>query len=198
MAPNASDKNAAIEHLLERHREGDSEALDDLFSIVYPDLKKIATQRRNQINGYPTLTPTSILNEAYLKIINSQNSSWNSKRHFYSVMSLAMRHFILSYIEQRHGKKFQPIELAEELGIAYALNDLPTERKHLLLTIGQLMEERVKTHPEEVDVVNFRIYLGYSVKETAEKMELGEATIKRRWRSVCAWMKKQLDDSINL
>lgn len=190
--------STTVDVILERHRQGDPTALNKLIELLYPELKLIARQRRNQVKGFPTLTATSILNEAYLKIKRGKHSIWTSKNHFYSVMSLAMRHFMLTYMQKRSNTYFEYFDLAEDLGINACIDDLSSDKKHLLISIGQLMDQRIKTHPKEVEVVHCRVFLGLSVKETAEKLEIGEATVKRRWSSACKWMKTQLDIDTDL
>lgn len=190
-----SEKNKeALERLLEEHRNGDPESIGKIFTLVYPELKEIAKSRRKKINGYDTLNPTSILNEAYLKVANS-SSVWASKNHFFSVMSLAMRHFILTYIERHHSNRLDLEEAARELGINDTMKDFSSDKKHTLLTIAELMKERERTHPVEVEIVNSRIYLGYTIKETAKNLEIGEATVNRKWKSVCSWMRTKIEPS---
>ena len=181
-----------IDLIIKRHREGDSKALNELIKVLYPELKQIARQRRNQIKGHTTLTPTSILNEAYLKVVNS-NSLWKNQGHFYSVMSLAMRHFILTYITRKKNVEFIYTDLIDEFGIENICKDITKERTHLLLTIDQLLNLRTKDKPEEVEVVQCRIFLGLSLEETAEKLEISESTVKRRWKSICDWMKVSVE-----
>lgn len=182
----------ALEKLLQDHRDGDPEAIGKIFTLVYPELKNIARNRRSQIKGYDTLNPTSILNEAYLKVANS-SSVWTSKYHFFSVMSLAMRHFILTYIKRHHTSRLDIDEVARELGFEDTLREFSSEKKDRLSAIGELMKEREKTHPTEVEIVNSRIYLGYTIKETAKNLQIGEATVNRKWKSVCDWMRSRLE-----
>ena len=95
----------SVTRLLVAVQEGDKNALNDLFPLVYEELRKMAHQNRHGWYGDYTLNSTALVHEAYLKLADQSQLDLNSRAHFFAVASKAMRHILINYAEARRTQK---------------------------------------------------------------------------------------------
>ncbi len=86
-----------ITRLLLAHREGDAEALRSLVPLIYTDLRRLARRQLYDRRSGNTLDTTSLVHEAYLKLVDQSRASWQDRGHFFAVAGLAMRQIIVDY-----------------------------------------------------------------------------------------------------
>ena len=95
----------AITQLLLAHRQGNREASDKLFALVYDELHGMAHWQMKRGGGSPTLNTTGLVHEAYLKIVDHEHGNWQDRAHFMAVMATVMRHILVDYARQRKAEK---------------------------------------------------------------------------------------------
>ena len=94
-------RQETVTHLLVAMREGDPNAIDALFPLVYEELRALAHRKRKRWHGNETLNTTALVHEAYLKLVGKPDAAWESRGHFFSVAAKAMRHLLINYAEGR-------------------------------------------------------------------------------------------------
>lgn len=174
-----------ITRLLAAIRDGNRGALDQLFPLVYAELR--ASARRQLAAGRPgdTLQTTALVHEAYLKLAGAGRPEWNDRRHFFAVAGRAMRQIIVDYARaqaaQKRGGDAPRVSLDEQQVAV-------EERAHELVALDEALTELESLSERPARVVELRFFGGLSVEETAEVLQLSERTVKREWRKARAFL----------
>jgi RNA polymerase sigma factor (TIGR02999 family) len=178
-----------ITRLLAIVREGDSAALDELFSLVYEELRALSHAQRARWGGDYTLHTTALVHEAYVKMVGQQARNWQDRAHFLGVASRAMRQILVNYAERRCAQKRGgdvetiPLEDANPVGPEVAEELLALN--HALDRLAQIDERRHR-------VVEYRFFAGLTIDETAELLGISSATVSRDWTLASAWLRREL------
>jgi RNA polymerase sigma factor (TIGR02999 family) len=168
--------------------QAERRALDELFSVAYEELRRLASSVRR---GDPsaTLSPTALVNEAWLKLAASPDVGATSRLHFKRIAARAMRQLLVEAARRRHAEKrgndVALVTFDESLG--------PIEgRTRELLALDAALDELERIEPRQAVVVESRFFGGLDVKETAALLNVSEATILRDWRASKAWLGQAL------
>ena len=173
------------------HKKNDNKrrAFDDLFSAVYEELRRVAhAVRRNERAG--TLTPTALVNEAWLKLARSPDLDFESPLHFKHIAARAMRQLLVEaarrrLASKRGGEGVQWVTFDDSLHQAAV-----SERE--LLALDAALDELALAEPRQAEMIECRFFGGQSVAETAEALGISEATLARDWRSAKAWLAQSM------
>lgn len=183
-----SDRQATVTQLLDLHRKGDPQALDDVFALVYEELRRLARMVRRGRAGQ-TMDTTALVHEAYLKLVPSQLAGVDSRIYFYRVAAKAMRQVLVDAARQRiadkRGGGQQAITFDEDLH-ATAL-----EAEQLLM-VDDALRRLEALNARAARVVECRFFAGLNVEETAQALEISPPTVKRDWRLARAWLVRHL------
>jgi len=164
-------------------------ALDELFSVTYEELRRLASSVKRGDQGF-TLSPTALVNEAWLKLANSPRFASTSRLHFKRIAARAMRQVLVEAARRRNaGKRGGPdatrIPLDESRdGESWEVEDI--------LALDRALDELAKIEPRQAQMVESRFFGGLDVPETAALLEVSEATILRDWRAAKAWLAHEL------
>ena len=166
---------------------GDRRALDDLFSAAYEELRRLAaTVRRN--DPAATLSPTALVNEAWLKLADSPAVARTSPLHFKRIAARAMRQVLVESARRRNADK-------RGGGTAVVTFDDAMSRVTTaddVLGLDAALEALALIEPRQALMVESRFFGGLSVAETAELLGVSEATLLRDWRAAKAWLSREL------
>lgn len=178
----------AISELLAQWHAGDRGALDQLFPLVYRELRARA---RGQLARQPSslLGPTALVHETFLKLVDAAQASWADRNHFFAVASLAMRQILVDAARRKLADKRGAGQSAEPLDEAAHGWAGPARE---LLELDEALEELRAVDPRLVRVVELRFFGGLSFEETAEVLELSPRTAKRDWRKARALLQRAL------
>ena len=178
----AADSGRALAH------EVDRAALDALFILAYDELRRLAS---TVTRGDPsaTLSPTALVNEAWIKLAESPSFATTSRLHFKRIAARAMRQVLIEAARRRNANK-------RGGGVAVvtfddALHDTPTGAEELI-ALDAALEELARLHPRQAQMVESRFFGGLDIPETAELLEISEATVLRDWRAAKAWLAHEL------
>lgn len=166
----------------------DRRELDELFSVAYEELRRLAGAVRR---GDPsaTITPTVLVNEAWIKLANSPTFRATSRLHFKRIAARAMRQILIDAARRRGADK-------RGAGLAVVTFDdsleASTTTADELLALDAALEDLARMHPRQAQMVESRFFGGLDVAETAELMGVSEATILRDWRAAKAWLAQEL------
>jgi len=168
---------------------GDRRALDNLFSVTYEELRRLASSvRRSDANA--SLSPTTLVNEAWLKLRNSPRLAGVSRLHFARIAARAMRQVLIEAARRRNAQKrgggLRVVTLDDDAA------DQTSSAADELLGLDAALEELARLQPRQALVVETRFFGGLDVAASAELLGVSEATILRDWRAAKAWLAHQL------
>jgi RNA polymerase sigma factor (TIGR02999 family) len=184
----APSQPSEISQLLAGWRQGDIEARERLFALVYGELRRRA---RLQLGRYqPALiSTTTLVHETYLKLVEGSRATWADRKHFFAVASLAMRHILVDSarkrLRQKRGGGLHPQMLDEG---ALCLDDRAAELDALDAALDQLkaLDERLSR------IVELHFFGGLSFEEAAEVLDVSARTVRRDWRKARAYLYQAL------
>ena len=167
----------------------DREALDHLFSAAYEELRRLASSVRR---GDPsaTLSPTALVNEAWLKLAKSPEIAATSRLHFKRIAARAMRQILVEAERRRNSDKRGG---GAEITVTFdeALQKKPTGGEELL-ALNAALDTLAQMNPRQAVMVESRFFGGLDVPETAMLLNVSEATVLRDWRAARAWLSHEL------
>ena len=185
-----------ITRLLAQASHGNKAAFDELVPLVYDELHKIASARLRIEQAGHTLTPTALVHEAYLKLVEQDRAEWQSRAHFFAVAALAMRRILINHAKTRSRQKRGggavrlDLEAAEKLGeTAVPFSD---EQADELIALDGALSQLKEFNEEGAQVIEYRFFGGLQFKEIAEVLGVSEVTVRRRWTAARAWLKKEI------
>jgi RNA polymerase sigma factor (TIGR02999 family) len=178
-----------VTEVLAEVREGTPGAQEQLFRLVYGELRRLADAKmRDQPNDH-TLTPTALVSEAYLKLLGKTGSSWDDRAHFFRSAARAMRSILVDFARSRkslkRGGKRARITLDEE---RHSAKDPAQE----VIAVHEALEKLEAIDPQRGRVVELRFFGGLSVEETADVMGVTERTVYRDWDQARAWLYREM------
>jgi len=167
-----------VTQILERVEKGDGKAAEELLPLVYQELRRLAAYKMAQERPGQTLQPTALVHEAWLKVVGQQQQRWENRAKFFIAASEAMRRILVDRARKRraaiHGGDLERVPLdAVELPIE-------SEPDHLL-GIHEVLDELAAEEPVRAEVVKLHCFVGMSLDEIAEILNLSEKTVQRYW-----------------
>lgn len=178
-----------VTDLLIEWSEGNQEALNKLMPLVYDELRRLASRfLRNERTGH-TLQTTALVHEAYLKLVDQKNTSWENRVQFFAAAAQVMRHILVDYARNRRafkrGGNYCRLSLDEAI--------ISSEEKNPdLLTLHEGLNNLAAIDTQQSRVVELRVFGGLTVEETAEALGISPRTVKREWSMAKAWLHKQI------
>lgn len=174
-------------------QQGDREALDEVFTLVYAELRQRAKAQRRRWSGDNTLDTTALVHEAYLKLVDQSSAKWNDRAHFLAVAARAMRHVLVNYAEQRRAAKrgggAPHVPLDEN-------NPVSEEVAEEVLALHEALDRLAGISERQAQVVEARFYAGLSIEETAAALNVSPATVKRDWALASAWLHREMKSTL--
>jgi RNA polymerase sigma factor (TIGR02999 family) len=166
--------------------------LDDVYAVVYEELRRLAASiRRGEGSGRLTLTPTALVNEAWLKLAHSPDIAHTSRTHFKRIAGRAMRQVLVEAARRRTARK-----RAGGAAVVLVPFDESTDRAGLteahILALDGALRDLARMHPRQAAVVEGRFFGGLDTNELAELLNVSPSTIGGDWRLARAWLSAQL------
>jgi len=181
-----------IQDLINRVNKGDNNALDELFPVVYEELRKSAHRIRVGFRNQDTLNTTALVHEAYLKLSKADLGQLNNKSHFYYMASKAIRQILINACKKKETKKrgqnqsHLPIEDLEE---SLVFSDKTVKN---LVQIDELLKTLENKQPILGKIVECRFFAGLTIEETAKVVGTSPSTVKRSWHMAKTWLHTKL------
>jgi RNA polymerase sigma factor (TIGR02999 family) len=169
---------------------GDQEALGRLIPLVEDELRRLAHAYMAGERPGHTLQTTALLNEAYLRLVDSQRVRWQNRAHFFAVSAQLMRRVLVDFArarrrEKRGGDRVQ-VSLDEAL-------DVSQRRDPDLIALDDALQALAAFDERKSKVVELRFFGGLSVEETAEALGVAPITVLRDWKMAKVWLYRELD-----
>jgi RNA polymerase sigma-70 factor (ECF subfamily) len=178
-----------VTKLLQAWGQGKDAALDQLLPVVHHELRRLA--RRYMFGERPghTLQTTALINEAYLRLVNSRQVNWQNRAHFFAISAQLMRRILVDSArargDQKRGGGIPKVTLDEAL-IG------PQEKGQDLVALDDALKVLSGVDPRKSRVVELRFFGGLSVEETAEVLKVHPNTVLRDWRLAKMWLKREM------
>jgi RNA polymerase sigma factor (TIGR02999 family) len=171
---------------------GDRKALNELYAMLYDELRVLARRQRRRWDEVGTLNTTALVHEAYLKLFRQRRLLPTTRAHFFALAATAMRHIISNYARGRQAQKRGGHVLNVSLdtienGVIGTLR-VSDEYAALLVALDEALDRLEQISPRQRSVVECRFFGGLSIDETAAAIGIGERTVKRDWALAQAWL----------
>ena len=180
-----------VTELLEKWRNGDEGARDDLISLVYQELRQLAQIYLRRERANHTLQPTALVNEAYLRLIDQRNA-WQNRAQFFGVASQMMRRILVDRARARNMAKrsgrWARVTLDEASAQGQAV-DVD------VLDLDRALSELAAFDARKSQVAELRFFAGLSLEETGDVLGISIATVEREWQAARAWLYARLTRS---
>ncbi|HYN80232.1 MAG TPA: ECF-type sigma factor [Gemmatimonadaceae bacterium] len=162
--------------------------VDALFSATYEELRRLAsTVRRADQNS--TLSPTTLVNEAWLKLARSRGLTVMSELHFKRLAARAMRQVLVEAARRRNARRRGGEAMIVTFDDGAERTDAGADE---ILALDQALSDLAKLQPRQAMMVETRFFAGLDVAETARLLHVSEATVLRDWRAARAWLAREL------
>jgi RNA polymerase sigma-70 factor (ECF subfamily) len=188
MAPAVGD----VTQLLADVQDGRPDAAPQLMPLVYDELRRLARGQMRRERPDHTLQATALVHEAYFRLVNQPERSWQNRTHFIRIAAQVMRRMLIDYArarltEKREGR-LQRVPLEEPLLVA-------EEQADELLALDEALERLAQFDARQSRVVELRFFGGLTVEETAEALGMSPKTVKRDWSVARAWLHREVKKS---
>lgn len=175
-----------VTQILSRIESGDPTASDQLLSLVYDELRRLAAQRLAQEKPGQTLQATALVHEAYLRLVDGERAQhWNSRGHFFGAAAEAMRRILVNRARDKNrlkrGGHMRKIDLDKvEIALETPGDDL--------LALDEALTRLADENQVCADLVKLRFFAGQSLKEAAAALGVSSSTADRYWAYARAWL----------
>lgn len=188
----SEDERGLVTQLLAAADGGDPQALDDLFPVVYEDLRRLAQSYLGRERAGHTLQPTALVHEAFVRLVGMEASDLQSSRHFFAVAARAMRRILVDHARRRSAGKRGGGQAK------LSLDRLPREpeaRDACLLELDDALGQLSQLDERKARVVELRFFGGLDIEATAAALDVSHATVERDWAFARAWLARALDEA---
>jgi RNA polymerase sigma factor (TIGR02999 family) len=182
------DKPADVTVLLNGIGAGELDAQEKLLELVYDDLRRLATAYLQNERNAQTLQPTALVHEAYIRLVDWKNVTWQNRAHFFAVAAQVMRRVLVDNARHKHAHKRdfgQKIEIQEAASF-------PGNKDLDLLALEEALVALEKLDQRQAKIVELRFFGGLSIEETAHVLNTSPTTVKREWTFAKSWFQREL------
>ena len=181
---------AAVTKLLRAWSGGDEAALGELIPLVEAELRRLARIYMARERLGHTLQATALVNEAFLRLIDARQVSWQDRAHFLGIAARLMRRVLVDHARTRGVQKRGGGGYKVELDEAMAVSPAPDFN---LLALDRALEALAAVDERKSRVIEMRFFGGMTVEETAEALRVSPDTVKRDWRLAKLWLLRELE-----
>ena len=180
-----------VTRILNAIERGNAKATDELLPLLYEELRMLAAQKLSHEAPGQTLQATALVHEAYLRLVGEQCQNWQNRAHFFQTAAEAMRRILIDNARrkkaQKRGGQLQRVHLEE----AAFLNgeDMPVDD---LIALDEALAKLSHDNPMQADIVKLRYFVGLTVEQTAEILDIPATTTKLHWAYARAWLLREM------
>jgi RNA polymerase sigma factor (TIGR02999 family) len=180
-----------VTQLLAAWSNGEQDALERLVPLVYSELHRLAHRYMERERRQHTLQSTALVHEAYQRLINLKDVSWQNRAHFYAVSAQLMRRILVDYARSRRYSKregqWRLIPLNEAVAVF-------PDRRTDIVALDDALRTLADLDPRKSRVVELRFFGGLSIRETAEVLKVSQETVLRDWKLAKVWLLRELSN----
>jgi RNA polymerase sigma factor (TIGR02999 family) len=186
MSPNS---DGGPTELLRAWSQGDSSALDRLIPLVYEELHRLARRYMRQERPDHTLQATSLVNEAYLRLIDVNHVEFRNRTHFLALAAQMMRRILVEFARNRHRQKRGGRAVRLSLD---EVQELPGSTAPDVVALSDALNGLATFDARMSQVVELRFFGGLTVEETAQVLTVSPETVMRDWKTAKAWLLREI------
>ncbi len=179
-----------ITRLARRLQYGDGEASEELLGLVYQRLRSIAAGIFAERSGNPTLQPTLLVHDAFLKM-RGKTGRLDDREHFYALAALAMRQVLRDYgrvrSAQKRGGEWVRVSLSEAV-------ELPEDEPLELHELNAALDKLGRMSPRQAQIVELRFLAGLKIEEVASVLGFSVTLVGNEWRVARAFLRRELGE----
>ena len=181
--------------LLKAWQGGDQTALERLTPLVYDHLRKLGRQYARKESAEARSNATSLVHEAYVRLVDARTVDWQDRGHFFAVSSTIMRRILVDAARARaSAKRGGNLQRVQET-TAWTLDAVPasgTDRADEICALDDALAALAAREPRRAKVIELRYFGGLSIDETAEALGVSPQTVARDWKLARAWLAVEL------
>jgi RNA polymerase sigma factor (TIGR02999 family) len=178
-----------VTRTLTRLSRGESDAADELMPLIYEQLRALAADALRRERPDHTLQPTALVHEAYLRLADHADITWQDRAHFFAVAATTIRRILIDHARRhralKRGGDHQHLTILPSDGAA-------DDRGVELLALSDALERLATIDERKSRVVELRYFGGLDISQTAEVMGVSHATVERDWAMARAWLYRDL------
>jgi RNA polymerase sigma factor (TIGR02999 family) len=178
-----------VTQLLTAWREGDRSALDELVPLVEAELRRLARGYLRRERPGHGLQTTALVNEAFVRLLNWQEVSWQNRAHFMAMAARLMRNVLIDLARRRpkgtDGVQLLIVDLDAAEAVAH-------DRSRDLVALDDALRELAVLDPRKAQIVELRFFGGLNLEEIAEIVGVAPITVSREWAKARAWLQHQI------
>jgi RNA polymerase sigma-70 factor (ECF subfamily) len=186
----AGNSSQEVTGLLQKWRQGDPAALDQLMPMVYGELRRLARMYMAREKPDHTLRTTALVNEAYLRLVGLERVQWQDRAHFFAVSATMMRRVLVEFARSRRSRK----RGGEARRVEFDDGAIPPIKPDAdLIALDDALSALAAIDPRGAKVVELRFFGGLTVDETAEVLGISDKTVMRDWELAKVWLLHELN-----
>lgn len=179
-----------ITQLLLDWRAGDRLAFDELVPLVQTELSRLARNyMRGQKAGH-TLQTTALVNEAYIRLIDSDRVDWQDRNHFFAISAQLMRRILVDSARRKNSQKRGGEQIQVTLDDDLNVSD---EKEADVLALDESLRLLAEMSPRQAQIVELRYFGGLTEEQIAETLDISSRTVRRDWNLARAWLFRELN-----
>lgn len=189
--PEPEQSSDDVTRLLLDLQHGRAEASERLIPLVYAELHDLASHYMRNERPDHTLQPTALVHEAFLKLVDQRQATWQNRSHFFGIAAQAMRRILVDHARRRRATK-------RDGGAAVTLDEYAAvvpERSLDLIALDDALVKLAAIEGRYAKVVELRFFGGLEIEQVAEALGISPATVKRDWTFAKAFLQRELDAS---
>ncbi|MFH1998188.1 MAG: sigma-70 family RNA polymerase sigma factor [Planctomycetota bacterium] len=169
--------------------QGDPKAADQVWRLVYHELRELALRKIGRLRPGQTLQPTALVHEAYLRLAGNEEIRWESRAHFFGAAARAMRNIIVDHLRMKgrikHGGGQQRMPISE---MTLSAGRRPVD----LLALDETLDRLEKHDPRMCEITMLRFFTGLTIEETAKMLKISTSTVEREWSYARSWLYREM------
>lgn len=178
-----------VNQLLVAWSGGDQVARDELMTVVYQELHRLAHHYMKRESPGHTLQTSALVNEAFLRLVDQRDVQWRNRAHFFAIAAQMMRRILVDYARNRRYAKRGGGTPDMSLDEALIMSD---ERGAEVVALDETLERLAEVDPRKSQIVELRFFGGLSIEETAEVLAVSPGTVMRDWTLAKAWLRREM------
>jgi RNA polymerase sigma factor (TIGR02999 family) len=178
-----------VTRILAAIERGDVRAVDELFPLVYQELRQLAAQRMSKEVPGQTLQATALVHEAYLRLVGGEEQHWSNRRHFFTAAAEAMRRILIENARRKKSLKYGGDRQRVALDNADFAIEVSSDR---LIALDDALAKLAAEDRAVADLVKLRYFVGLTIEQAAEVLKVSPRTAYRYWAYARARMHQEL------